>query len=291
MPSIWLDEELTSVSHYRSAYHAAQQREIYGTDAPVVLVTGSSSARVGGYVARYFLCHGYRVVFHANGSVEEGRKCVQACDQAGLQAMLVCGNVTDQTSVSAWFPEIDARFGRLDAVVHCASQWQMQSLEQTGADDVMDCLRNHVLGAFLVAKHGGLQMTRQTSGGSIVLTGDWAVQRPYPGFSGYFAGKGSIPTLTRTLAAEMASRNARVRANAILPGIVLLGGYLSKSDQQNLERAALVNRIGTPLDVAKAAMFLCESTFVSGECVHVDGGRHCYASSDVDAIAHPDYPH
>lgn len=291
MSSIWLNEKLNSVSQYRSDYHAALQQEVYGTDSPVVLVTGSSSARVGSYVARYFLCHGYRVVFHANESVEDGDKSVAMVATQMLQSMLVTGDVTDQKSVESWFPQIVAKFGRLDALIHCASRWQMKTLEETNSEDVMEALRNHVLGAFLVAKYAGLQMASQKTGGSIVLTGDWATQRPYPGFSSYFSGKGSIPTLTRTFAAEMAARNPKVRANAILPGIVLLGGDLPADDRQKLERSALVNRIGTPHDVATAAMFLCESTFVTGECVHVDGGRHCFASSDVDAVAHPDFRH
>ena len=59
-------------------------------------------------------------------------------------------------------------------------------------------------------------MVRQPEGGAIVLVGDWAIARPYLTHAAYFASKGAIPTLTRTLAVELGSRNPAIRVNAIL---------------------------------------------------------------------------
>jgi pteridine reductase len=289
MASIWIDHKLTRVDDYRSAYHKSKHIELFGTDKPVAFITGSAAPRVGNCIARYFLSHGYRVAIHARESRDEGERFVKHCVDAGLECVLLTGQIEDEKAVANWVQQIDDRFGRLDAVIHSAASWDMKSLEATSAADVMDNLSNHALGSFLVAQHAGLYMTKQETGGSVVLTGDWAVQRPYPGFASYFAGKATIPTLTRTFAAEFASRNRRVRANCILPGIMLLAGNHSPNNIEQLENAALVKRLGDPIDIAAAAMQLCESTFITGECLHVDGGRHCYSGPGIDAIAHPEY--
>jgi pteridine reductase len=68
-------------------------------------------------------------------------------------------------------------------------------------------------------------MVAQPEGGSIVNIGDWAIARPYLNYAAYFPSKGAIPTLTRTFAVELGTRNPRVRVNAILPGPVLLRFY------------------------------------------------------------------
>lgn len=285
---VWPNPELRDVADYRSRQDRERLLRLFGTDAPVALVTGSAAERVGCVVARHFLARGYRVAFHAHKSLSRGRAIVAACGEAGLQAHLVNGDVSDEKAVAGWVAEIQQRFGRLDAVVHCAASWEHKALVDTTADDLRRNLNEHTVAAFLLAKHCGLAMASQDAGGAVTLIGDWAIERPYPDFAAYFAGKGSIPTLTRAMAVELAAANPKVRVNAILPGTVLLGEAAGEETAVPLREATLVKRIGTPEDIAAAAIFLSESSFVTGVCLNVDGGRHCYAGPGVDAIAHPE---
>ena len=132
-------------------------------------------------------------------------------------------------------------------------------------------------------------MSKQATGGAIVLLGDWAISRPYPDFAAYFASKGAIPTLTRSLAVELAERNPRMRVNAILPGPVLLADQTPDSTQQAILQQCLLRRMGTADHVARTAVFLAEHEFLTGVCLPVDGGRSIYAGSVADAIAHPNF--
>ena len=286
--SPWLEEKLQAVEDYRSAYQALHQSEIYASVQPVVLVTGSGADRVGRSVAKYFLSHGYRIVFHANHSVEQAAAMVDLCSAANVESMMVQGNVTEEATVATWVQQIVTRFGRLDAVIHCAATWQRKTLEETTAEDVRSNLDEHTLAAFLLAKHTGLAMAKQASGGSIVLIGDWSLDRPYRDFTAYFAGKSTIPTLCKSFAVELGTRNEKVRVNCILPGTVLLDKNASPPKIQSIKEITLLKRIGTPEDIAATAMFLCESPFITGVAITVDGGRHCYAGPAVDAIAHPE---
>ena len=110
-------------------------------------------------------------------------------------------------------------------------------------------------------------------GGSIVTIGDWATRRPYPNYAAYFVGKGAIPTITRSLAVELARRNPNVRVNCILPGPVMLPEDLDEAETKGAVAGTLLKRAGRPENVARAVVFLVENDFVTGVCLPVDGGR------------------
>jgi pteridine reductase len=138
-----------------------------------------------------------------------------------------------------------------------------------------------VLGTFLCAQQAGLAMVGQAEGGCIVNIGDWAEVRPYTGYSAYFASKGSIPTLTRSLAVELSSRNPRVRVNCIQPGPVLLPPEMSEETRRRVIEATLVKREGRPENIAQAVLFFLDNDFVTGVSLPVDGGRSIYAPDCV----------
>ena len=116
-------------------------------------------------------------------------------------------------------------------------------------------------------------MVGQPEGGAIVTIGDWACARPYANYAAYFLSKGAIPTLTRTLAVELAARNRAVRVNCILPGPVMLPEDLSTPEVQGVVPGTLLKRLGRPEHIAHAVLFLVENDYVTGVCLPVDGGR------------------
>jgi pteridine reductase len=124
-------------------------------------------------------------------------------------------------------------------------------------------------------------MVRQPEGGNIVTVGDWAVVRPYVNYSAYFPSKGAIPTLTRTLAVELGTRNPAVRVNCILPGPVLLPPDLPEAERRQAINATLVKREGRPENIASAVLFFLDNDFVTGVCLPVDGGRTIFAPDSV----------
>ena len=124
-------------------------------------------------------------------------------------------------------------------------------------------------------------MVRQPEGGCIVNLGDWAVARPYVGYAAYFPSKGAIPTLTRCLAVELASRNPAVRVNCVLPGPVMLPPDLPAAERRQAIDGTLVKREGRPDNIAQAVLFFLDNDFVTGACLPVDGGRTIFAPDSV----------
>ena len=89
--------------------------------------------------------------------------------------------------------------------------------------------------------------------------------------------KGAIPTLTRSLAVELGTRNPKVRVNCILPGPVMLPPDLPEQERLHSMNATLVKREGRPENIAQAVLCLIDNDFVTGACLPVDGGRTIYA--------------
>jgi len=240
---------------------------------PVALVTGSGAARVGNVVARHLAARGYRLVIHANTSSDEARQFAAELQAAGTEALAVTADLRDAAAVGKMVREAHAHFGRIDALVNCAAIWDAKRLEDVTAEDVRKNFDINAVGTFLCCQQVGLLMVAQPAGGAIVNLGDWAIARPYLDYAAYFPSKGAIPAMTRSFAAELASRNPRVRVNAVLPGPVMLPDSLSAEEKAAAVAGTLLKREGSPRNIAEAVVFLLENDYITGVCLPVDGGR------------------
>lgn len=259
------------------------------SSSPVAWVTGSGAKRVGHFIAKRFAQAGYRIVLHANQSIESASQFASELRASGTETLVVQGIVQDPAFADRAIKQIIEQFGRLDVLVNSAAIWDWKPFDEVSADDVRKQFEVNTLGTFLCSRAAGLQMEQQTGGGVIVLVGDWAVHRPYRHFAPYFVGKGSIETMTRSLAVELAARNSNIRVNSILPGPVMLDDSISSESAEKIRQQSLLKRHGTPDDVANAALFLAQQPFITGVSLPVDGGRSIYSGDQWDAIAHPTF--
>jgi pteridine reductase len=247
----------------------------------VALVTGSGKRRVGWHVANALAARGYALAIHYRSSALEAAEVVDHFRRQGVEAVGLQADLTDEKAARSLTDQVLARFGRLDVLVNCAAAWRSKRLEEVTAADVRHYFETNTLGTFLCSQQAGLAMVRQPEGGCIVTLGDWAVARPYVNYAAYFPSKGAIPTLTRTLAVELGSRNPAVRVNCILPGPVFLPPDLPEEERRQAIDATLVKREGQPENIAQAVLFFLDNDFVTGVCLPVDGGRTVFAPDSV----------
>ncbi|ADB15735.1 short-chain dehydrogenase/reductase SDR [Pirellula staleyi DSM 6068] len=252
---------------------STRRQQVFGTDVPVALVLGSGAKRVGNSIARLLANEGYQLAIHANRSLEEAEATARQLREIGTPAIAVQGNIAVEADARRIVRETYQHFARIDVLVCAAAIWRPIKLEEVTAAEVRENFEINTLGSFVCAQEAGLLMASQPSGGTIILIGDWAIVRPYKNYAGYFPSKGAIPTLTRTLAVELASRNPRVRVNAVLPGPVMLPADLPPAEREHAIAGTLVKREGTPEHVAHAVLALVENDFITGVCLPVDGGR------------------
>lgn len=247
--------------------------DVFATEHPVALVTGSGAKRVGNAIARTLAARGYRVALHANTSRADLQATEEELRAAGHDVAAFTADLTDETATRKLVDDAHAHFGRLDVLVNAAAIWRPVKLEQVTAAEVRRNFEINTLATFVTAQQAGLAMVNQTTGGVIINIADWAIARPYQDYAAYFPSKGAIGALTRSLAVELAARNPRVRVNCILPGPVMLPPTLSAAERAAAIAGTLLKREGTPQHVADAVVFLAENDFVTGACLPVDGGR------------------
>ena len=251
------------------------------THTKVALVTGSGKRRVGWYVAETLAARGYALAIHYNRSADEAAETVVVFRTRGVEAIALQADLTDERSACALVNDTLGHFGRLDVLVNCAAVWRSKKLEEVTAADVRYDFETNTLGTFLCSQQAGLAMVKQPAGGCIITIGDWAVARPYLNHAAYFTSKGAIPTLTRTLAVELGSRNPKVRVNCILPGPVFLPPDLPPEERQRSINATLVKHEGRPENVAQGVLFFLDNDFVTGVTLPIDGGRTVFAPDSV----------
>jgi pteridine reductase len=244
----------------------------------IALITGSGKQRVGWHVAHALGLIGHNICIHYRTSGVEAKQSAELLKKAGIEATTFQADLTLESDVEKMFHEINAKFGRLDVLVNCASIWERKDFLEISSKDVTRHFEANILATFLPSRLAGLMMIAQPEGGNIINIGDWAQVRPYLGYSAYFATKGAIPTLTRSLAVELGTRNPKVRVNCILPGPVMLPLDLPIQEREEAINATLVRSEGSPEDVSRAVLFLIQSEFVTGIELPVDGGRSLWAN-------------
>ncbi|NLE38380.1 MAG: SDR family oxidoreductase [Pirellulaceae bacterium] len=239
----------------------------------VALITGAGRRRVGNVIARRLAARGCDIAVHYNRSADEARETVRELAAMGVRAAAFQADLSREDQIQRLVDETLDRFGRIDVLVTAAAIWEKRQLEDVTADDVRRQFEVNTLGTFLCCQKVGLAMVAQPDGGAIVTIGDWAVERPYVGYAAYFPSKGAIPTMTRSLAVELAARNPKIRVNCVLPGPVMLPVDLPPGERREAVGGTLLKREGSPDHVAQAVEFLVENDYVTGVCLPVDGGR------------------
>jgi pteridine reductase len=238
-------------------------------EQPVALITGGA-VRVGRAIVRELAGRGYCVAVHANKSLDKAQELVEELRQGGYEAAAFGAELRDEDATRTMIDRVHRRFGRLDALVNNAAIWSPTPLADVAADDLRRFFEVNTVSTFVCCQHAGLIMAAQESGGAIVNIGDWATRRPYRNYGAYFVSKGSIATLTRMFAVELAPR---VRVNAVLPGPVMMPDDVAPAERQKSITGTLVKREGRPENVAEAVVFLLANDFVTGVALPVDGGR------------------
>ncbi len=243
----------------------------------IALITGSGRKRIGWHVAEALAARGDSIALHYHSGKDDAERTVAALEERGLTAAAFGADLVDEAAIRSLVKSVIERFGRIDVLVNCAAIWKPKRLEDITAEDVRSHFDVNLLGTFLCCQQAGLAMVAQDTGGVIVNIGDWAARRPYVNYAAYFASKGAIPALTRSLAVELGTRNPKVRVNCVLPGPVMLPLDLPEAERKRAIEATLVQREGSPENVVKAVLYLIDNDFVTGDEITVDGGRSIYA--------------
>ncbi len=235
-----------------------------------VLVTGGAR-RVGAAIARMLHAHGADVVVHHRTSTSDAQKLRSELETLRPRsAALVRADLADPTSYARVIDEAVRAFGRLDVLVNNASSFYPTPVGEITEAQWQDLVGSNLKAPLFLSQAATPHLKRTT--GLILNMVDIHAARPLKRHTVYSIAKAGLVTLTRSLARELAPE---VRVNAIAPGPVMWpeSGADAALREEIVARTAL-KRMGTPDDVARAALFLVrDAPFVTGQVLAVDGGR------------------
>jgi pteridine reductase len=235
----------------------------------VALVTGGAK-RVGRAIARAAAERGAAVAITYRSSADEAEAAVREFQSLGVRA---CGVRCDQRrpgDVAAGVARVEEALGPVDVLVNNAAIFRKTPFERASLEDWDEHLEVNLRGPWLFARAVGPGM-KARGGGVILNLIDVSVERPYRGYLPYTISKAGLAAMTEGLAAALAPE---VRVNGIAPGTVMWAEGFTEAQRQAVVDRTPLGRIGSPEDVAAAAMFLIEgSDYVTGAILPVDGGR------------------
>jgi NAD(P)-dependent dehydrogenase (short-subunit alcohol dehydrogenase family) len=238
----------------------------------VAIITGGK--RIGRVVARELARRGMDLVLSYRGSKDEALQTVDDVEALGRHATTVVADVGKPADCQAVVDHAVRTFGRLDVLVNMASIYRSKPLEELTEADWAADLDINLRSAFLCA-HAAAPHLRNVGGGRIVNFADWLARsgRPrYLGFTSYYVAKAGVVALTEALALELARDHILV--NAIAPGPIVPPPDMTQAEIDEVARATPVGHWGGEVEIARAVVMLCETDFITGETIRVDGGRH-----------------
>ena len=236
----------------------------------LALVTGASRG-IGAAIAKELAEAGATVVVNYASSPSAAEAVVAEITAAGGKAWAHQANVADEEQVEALVKTVLEKEGRLDVLVNNAGITRDGLLMRMKSHDWQSVIDLNLTGVFLCTRAVSRSMLKARSGRIINITSVVGLMGN-PGQANYSAAKAGVIGLTRSSAAEFASRGVTV--NAVAPGFIE-SDMTAELDKEPILKAIPLGRMGQPSEVASAVRFLAANpaaAYMTGQVLQVDGG-------------------
>ncbi len=243
-------------------------------EGKVAIITGASRG-IGKGIAALFVAQGAKVAFTYASSDEKARALEAELSANGGIVKGFKSDAADFNAAQELVDQVVAEFGTVDILVNNAGITRDTLLMRMSEEQWDEVIRVNLKSVFNLSKAVIKPMLKAKSGSVINMSSIVGVTGN-AGQANYAASKAGIIGFTKSMAAELGSRN--IRCNAIAPGFIEteMTGALDEKVVQQWRDSIPLKRGGTPEDIANATLFLASdmSAYVTGQTLHVCGGMH-----------------
>jgi 3-oxoacyl-[acyl-carrier protein] reductase len=232
------------------------------------LITGATGG-IGGAIAASLHARGATVAL--SGTRKE--KLDELAASLGERAFVVPANLSDPESVAALVPAAEAAMGQVDILVNNAGLTRDTLAMRMKDEDWAAVLQVNLTAAFTLSRACLKGMMKRRFGRIVSITSIVGVTGN-PGQCNYAASKAGLIGMSKSLAAEVASRGITV--NCVAPGFIAtaMTDVLPDAQKEKLNAGIPMGRMGSSDDIAAAVLYLAsaEAGYVTGQTLHVNGG-------------------
>ena len=241
---------------------------MFDLSGKTALVTGATGG-IGAGVARAL--HGQGATVALSGTRAEVLEALAA--ELGSRVHVLPCNLADKDAVEKLVPDAEAKMEKLDILVANAGVTKDNLFVQLRDEDWDQVIAVNLTATFRLTRAAVKTMMRRRWGRVIGITSVVGVTGN-PGQGNYTASKAGMIGMMKTVGAEYAKRN--VTANCIAPGFIAtpMTDKLNEKQRETILTRVPAGRLGTPADVAAAAVFLASdvAAYITGQTLHVNGG-------------------
>ncbi|WP_321386975.1 3-oxoacyl-[acyl-carrier-protein] reductase [uncultured Enterococcus sp.] len=233
-----------------------------------VFVTGSSRG-IGKAIAQTFAQKGANIVLNGRGEISE--ELIDEIKSNGVACVGVSGDISDYEAAGEMIEKAVEQLGSIDILINNAGITNDKLLLRMSGEDFSKCIDINLTGTFNMTQHAVKRMMKQRSGRIINMTSVVGLMGNV-GQANYSASKAGVVGFTKSVAREVAARG--ITCNAIAPGFIEteMTAVLSDDIKKKMNEQIPLKKYGQTEDVAKAAVFLAESPYITGQVLNIDGG-------------------
>jgi NAD(P)-dependent dehydrogenase (short-subunit alcohol dehydrogenase family) len=231
-----------------------------GAEQKVVVITGASQG-IGAGLVKGYRDRNFRVVANS--------RSIRPSSDADVLA--VAGDASDPATAERIVSQALDRFGRIDSLVNNAGIFIAKPFTDYTDEDYASVLAVNLNGFFQLSRRIAEEMLKRGSGHIVQITTS-LIDHANSNVPSVLASltKGGLNAATKSLAIEFASKGVRV--NAVAPGVIKTPMH-APATHDFLSKLHPVGRMGEVKDIVDAVLFLENSSFITGEILHVDGGQ------------------
>ena len=245
-------------------------------------MTGAAK-RLGREIALQFARQGWDVAVHYGRSEQEAQETIREISMMGVKVQAFQADLANEAATKDLFLAVSKAFPNLDCLVNSASIFEYDRANSStplSGRSLQDHMQVNLTAPILLSQlMFEFQKSKPNTSGvipSVIQLLDQKLINPNPDYLSYTLSKAALLSSVELLAMDFAPH---LRVVGLAPGISLPSGDQTIEGFSKAHQMTPLGRSSTPADIAKAAVFLAESSAITGTTMYVDGGQHLLPSS------------
>jgi acetoacetyl-CoA reductase len=241
-------------------------------EGKIAVVTGGSRG-IGAAIAKELGRQGATVVINYNHSHELAQAVVEEIKAMGSSAIALQADISDAEPTKLFIEKVLEKFGRIDILVNNAGITRDRTFKKMSFEEWHKVIDTNLSSAFNTCKIALPAMLEQKYG-RIINISSVIGQAGGFGQTNYASAKAGLIGFTKSLALETA--RGGVTVNAICPGFIAteMVAEIPETVQEAIIAQIPMKKLGKPEDVAKGVIFICESDYMTGQSLNLNGGLY-----------------